>query len=95
MERAKSSLPTEDCDRCLGTGVQPSFSGAELRTLRVNASLSQPELGKLVDLAPQYVSDVENGRRKLSPERAGRWLAACGVKSPWGQLDKAVTTDHD
>lgn len=68
----------ETCPRCGGkTAVR--LSGTALRKLREEKGLSLRIIGEAVELSAPYLSDVELGRRRLSPVLADRLLQAMGV----------------
>jgi len=43
--------------------------GQYVRDLRLARDLTQAQVGKLVGVTNNHISDIENGVRKLSPER--------------------------
>lgn len=53
-----------------------------LHSIREEMGLSQSELGKLLDVSPKQISDIENGRRPVSLSRAAKWAAVLGYPEP-------------
>lgn len=54
--------------------------GEVLRDARVVASLSLRDVAKKLDLAPSYLSDIENDRRVPSEDVLGRLAEELGLK---------------
>jgi transcriptional regulator with XRE-family HTH domain len=54
-----------------------------LRAARLGKRLTQAALAKAAGCDLQHVKDIEKGRRKASPELAGRLARACDLES-WG-----------
>ncbi|HZR03047.1 MAG TPA: helix-turn-helix transcriptional regulator [Burkholderiales bacterium] len=52
---------------------------ALLRQVRLDAGLSQAELGKLLGRPQTYVSDVEIAERRADVLQVVEWCRACGV----------------
>ncbi|MES3674307.1 helix-turn-helix transcriptional regulator, partial [Bacillus velezensis] len=51
-----------------------------MRSVRKAAGLAQYQIGNLIGGKDQrYVSDVENGFSKLTPELCIKWFEACGA----------------
>lgn len=58
--------------------------GEWLRRKRLEAALSQRQLGELAGIAPNRVSDIENGRNpNLTMETVERLYRALGDSPPW------------
>ena len=55
----------QPCPHCGGTGLiqDPVAVGQEFRALRVKAKLSAAEVARRIGVTPQYVCDLELGRR--------------------------------
>jgi len=53
--------------------------GAYMRQLREAKGLTQRQLAALVGVTDNHISDVENGVRKMSPERYGQFAKILGV----------------
>ncbi|MCB9848489.1 MAG: helix-turn-helix transcriptional regulator [Phycisphaeraceae bacterium] len=51
-----------------------------LRTWRLEADLTQAELGAVFDRPHTFVHKCEAGDRRLDPVEFVRWCRACGVK---------------
>jgi hypothetical protein len=74
---------TTICPKCKGCGeITCEYLPADLTIARINAGLSLRELGRVLNLSAQYLSDVEHGRRlnlsgKTYERLAARWMAAC------------------
>lgn len=56
----------------------PLTFGEMVRSIRETDELTQEEVATKVGVSKQHVSDVENGRRRVSIERAARWAKALG-----------------
>ena len=65
-----------------------SDPAARLRAARDAAGLTQSALAARLGLAPQYLSDLERGRRPLSP-RLALWIASTMGWAP-GDLDPGL-----
>jgi DNA-binding transcriptional regulator YiaG len=53
--------------------------GGCVKIYRENMSLTQEELGKKTGVSKSYVSDWENGRRKISKEKAKKLSVLFGI----------------
>ena len=62
-----------------GINIRAVFS-SNLRRLRNEANLSQSNLAEKADLAPNFVHDIENGKKWISPESLGRLASALEVE---------------
>ena len=69
---------TRPCKRCGGTGREQDdqLIGEAWQAKRKAAGLSLRDLGKRLDLSAAYLSDLENGRRRWSPENVRRYTEA-------------------
>jgi DNA-binding XRE family transcriptional regulator len=56
----------------------PLTFGEMVRSIRETDELTQEDVASKVGVSKQHVSDVENGRRKVSIARAVRWAHALG-----------------
>ncbi len=56
---------TEPCPTC-GQGRPVPIAGA-LRRARKAAGMTQRQIAERLDLSPQYISDIEAGRRPCPP----------------------------
>ncbi|MBI0318447.1 MULTISPECIES: Scr1 family TA system antitoxin-like transcriptional regulator [Streptomyces violaceusniger group] len=63
-----------------------AFLGAEVRTWRMRAELSQRELGLKANYGQQYVAKVEAGERLASPEFADACDRVFGAPGTFGRL---------
>lgn len=66
------------CKRCGGTGREQDDRaiGARWQAKRKAAGLSLRALGKKLGLSAAYLSDLECGRRRWSPENVKRYTNA-------------------
>jgi len=74
----------------------PLTFGGLVRSLREADELTQEAVASKVGVSKQHLSDVENGRRQVSVERAIRWAKALGYPPAYfvslafqEELDKA------
>lgn len=63
---------------------------AQLKQLRLDAGLSQRQLGDLVGLANSTVSMIENGSRDTGASTVEAWAAHCGGSVMVGRLNDDV-----
>ncbi len=75
MAKAKKSEAIKFLEELRGG---PLTFGAMVRSIRETDDLTQEEVATKVGVSKQHVSDVENGRKKVSIERAARWAKALG-----------------
>jgi len=68
-----------------------AFLGAEVRTWRLQAELSQRELGLRANYGQQYVAKVEAGERLASPEFADACDEVFGTPGTFGRLRKRAS----
>jgi antitoxin HigA-1 len=61
----------------------PLTFGALVRSIRETDELTQEDVAIRVRVSKQHVSDVENGRKKVSIERAARWAEALGYPAAY------------
>ena len=71
----KDEAPEDDAVDFFQTSLakkleKESTPGSCLKIYRENLSLTQEELGKKAGVSKNYVSDMENGHRKISKEKA-------------------------
>lgn len=65
----------------------PLTLGEAVRSTRQGDGLTLEKFARKLRTKPQYLSDVEHGRRTLSPAMAARWANRLGyVESVWVQL---------
>ena len=69
----KSKRQTEKTTK--GIQIRAVFS-SNLRRLRKNAQLSQISLAAKAGLAPNFINDIENGKKWVSPESLGKLAIA-------------------
>ena len=63
----------------LGVNIRAMLS-TNLRKFRKDANLSQILLAEKASLAPNFVNDIENGRKWVSPESLGKLANALKVE---------------
>jgi transcriptional regulator with XRE-family HTH domain len=63
-----------------GIGKVRKDIGANIRTFRKNAGLSQETLGEKADLHPVYISQVERGTKAVSVEALWKLSRALHVR---------------
>jgi transcriptional regulator with XRE-family HTH domain len=74
--------------------LSPQLRG-QLKQLRLDAGLSQRQLGELVGLANSTVSMIENGSRDTGASTVEAWAAHCGGSVMAGRLsDDVVRISH-
>jgi transcriptional regulator with XRE-family HTH domain len=65
----------------------PMTLGRAMRAMRTTRDLTQTACAKKLGVSVQHLSDVENGRRVVSADRASRWARALGFpESPFVEL---------
>jgi transcriptional regulator with XRE-family HTH domain len=62
-----------------GVNIRATFS-RNLKRLRVNMNLSQVSLAGNADLAPNFINDIENGKKWVSPETIGKLARALNAE---------------
>ena len=62
-----------------GVGIIAIFS-SNLRRLRKDANLTQVGLAEKADLAPNFINDIENGKKWVSAETLGKLASALEVE---------------
>lgn len=82
------------CPRCGGTGqVWNSFRlGVDLAKRRVKAGLTGREVAKEMGISPQYLSDLEKGRRSWTEPLRARYLVAMETITVLGKGSLSVET---
>jgi transcriptional regulator with XRE-family HTH domain len=65
-----------------GTASPLAFFGAELRRIRMEAGLSQEQLGQRIGYSGTLIGKVEIGERAPSEDLAGRVRRGTGHKGP-------------
>jgi transcriptional regulator with XRE-family HTH domain len=61
--------------------------GFYVRGLRAASGWTQEELAKLVGVTDNHISDIENGNRKLSPERYAQFADVFGIdRADFGKM---------
>jgi transcriptional regulator with XRE-family HTH domain len=68
---------------------EPLTFGAYVRSLRECDEYSQKELAEKLGVTIQHLSNVENGRKGVSPSRAEQWAEIMGYSK--SQFVKLVT----
>ena len=66
-------------------------NGHRLRKLREAQELSQSALAAAIDMHPGFVSDLENGKRVMTPSVALRMSAALTQEDPRDLIAQALT----
>ena len=62
-----------------GVSIIAIFS-SNLRRLRKDANLTQVNLAEKADLAPNFINDIENGKKWVSAESLGKLASALEVE---------------
>jgi plasmid maintenance system antidote protein VapI len=73
--KSKGSLDSNLEERILGG---PLTFGAAVEALCVGDDLSPAAFARKLGISRQYLCDVENGRRSVSPDQAARFAKAFG-----------------
>jgi len=68
------------CDKCGGTGEVPDDRevGKEMRRRRMTAGFTLRDVARHMQISAPYLSDIELGRRRLTPERRRTFNAVIG-----------------
>ncbi len=66
------------CEFCRGE-VNHERMGHKMAALRRDAGLSQKRLAEILSISAGYLSDLEQGRRKWTPQRIDDYTTACKV----------------
>ena len=69
----------QKAETMIGVNIR-ALLGSNLRKLRKNAQLSQVNLAEKADLAPNFINDIENGRKWISPESLGKLSKALEIE---------------
>lgn len=74
-DRKATGLKNRDADAApfLESIAGPLTFGRLLRAIRLGDGMSQSAFASKLGVAPQNISDIENGRRAVSVERAAEW----------------------
>lgn len=67
--------------------------GAYMRQLREAKGLTQRQLAAQVGVTDNHISDIENGVRKMSPERYVQFAKVLGVERP--EFGKRILLHYD
>ena len=67
-----------NAETIIGANIRAIFS-SNLRRVRRNANLTQISLAEMADLAPNFINDIENGKKWVSPESLGRLAEALKI----------------
>jgi hypothetical protein len=68
------------CKHCWGGKVKnPKALGRELAGKRTRAEVTLRELAEVMSLSPQYISDLERGRRVWTPSLEDAYLRGVNV----------------
>ena len=76
-----------------GVNIRALFS-RNLRQLRTNANLSQVSLAHEANLAPNFINDIENGKKWVSPETIGKLAAALNAEPYQFFLSDSIWDDR-
>lgn len=65
-----------------------------LRATRLGDEMTQAEFSARLGITKQHLSDIENGRKVVSPERAYKWAKKLGyMELQWAELALQDTLD--
>ncbi len=66
------------CPTCNGKGQvpDPAIDGAKLRKKRERANLTLRLIAERMDVSVAFLSMVENGKRRFTPEQTSAFIAA-------------------
>lgn len=72
---------SKTCHCCGGTGVDIDgvITGESMRDLRLALRLNQSSVAKELGVSNSYVSQLESGKRKWTPELLKAYRKACGA----------------
>lgn len=60
-----------------------TLQGSSIKAARKHAGCTQAELAHILDISQGHLSDLENGRRKLSEEQARKIAGHTGIEAGW------------
>ena len=87
----RKSAARKQLDEIVG---EPLTFGSMLRTTRLTDGYTLASLAEKLGVSRQFVCDVEQGRRRMSGERAARWARKLGyVEAVWVQLALQAAID--
>jgi transcriptional regulator with XRE-family HTH domain len=78
VTKKKTRVKSEAVRFLEGLRGGPMTFGEMVRSLRECDEFTQEDVARKVGVSKQHISDVENGRRQVSMERAIRWAKALG-----------------
>lgn len=67
---------TEQCPNCHGLGYRRRINGTWLRRVRTARGVSLRATAMALGVSASYLSDVERGRRWISPDMCARYVRA-------------------
>jgi len=74
----KATQTTEETLRFLDNILGPATFGNTIQAIRLADELTQKEFSKKLDISAQQLSDIENERRRVSPEKASLFAKKLG-----------------
>lgn len=79
-------MSSEPCKHCGGTGVEPDWDNMTALAVETRESLglSKAEVARRARCSPNYVSDLESGKRRWDGEAARRVLEVLGLPMSYG-----------
>lgn len=84
--RRSEFCTTEVCPHCLGVGreIDHVAAGLKMRQMREAAKLSLVDMGKIMEKSKQYLSGLENGRKRWNTQLIERYATICAT----GELER-------
>ena len=77
--RRRNHAALEALEELIG---EPVTFGLYLKSIREGEELGQSEFAAKLDISVQHLSNVENGRKHVSIERAEAWAKVLGYPEP-------------
>lgn len=77
---------TEICPHCLGVGrkIDRVAAGVRMRQIREAANLSLVDMGRIMKKSKQYLSGLENGRKRWNTKLIEQYATICAT----GELER-------
>ena len=88
----KRSTPSRKTALALAKSLREQF-GREIREARLQAGMSQTDLGKLINKAQTYVSELEHGHINLTIDTMLLMAHAVGLKVVLGMHSENALSD--
>ncbi len=66
-----------------------------IREARKRMGFSQGELAKMIHTSTAYISLIESGKRRISPEQLATLAVSLGVREEWLATGEGDMTDHE